>query len=294
MDVTAPLPKGIATALPSDASQSRCFHGFRAAVEPKVHMFEFKRNIGSGACGQVFQAKCATDRKCDIAIKVIPLTGEMASHAVDEKKAILTLMNRPHPNIIEYFGVLEEKGKMHIIMELGQQNFEKYLTENISKLSISQFHEIVFQVLEILNHLDLTNVFHNDFDTSNMVLLNKKIKLIDFDAITDEESRRNIRPFSKLINAAYFLSKIQLKMKYKAEDKKYNELEGKFTKAITSTKSFGDTDAKVLSEDTDIWHDDLPIETRKTLSRCFIYNESLQREIIRDRHSITPRTELVF
>lgn len=273
--------------------QSKCFHGFAQAVEPKAHMFELQSKIGSGSCGQVFRAKCATDRKCDIAIKVIPLTGWMTSHAYDEKEAVQALINNPHPNIIEYFGVVEESDKIHIVMELGEENFAEFLSGNITKLSISQFHEIMFQILEILHHLDSINIFHNDFKTRNMVLLKKKIKLVDFDLITDKETRKKTRPFSRLVNAAYFLSELQLEMKCKSKDKEFFNLRSKIFKTAKSVK-FNEACAKNLYEDDDIWHEDLPLETRKILSRCFVYDESIQRAIIKERYSITPRSELVF
>lgn len=274
-------------------SQEKCFHGFAQGTIPKAHMFEFKDKLGDGACGDVYQSKCITERKCDIAIKVIPLIGWKAESAIDEKNSIQSLIANPHPNIIEYFGVLEEDNKMYIVMELGKISFDQFLKENFSKLSVPQFHEIIFQVLEILNHLDLIGVSHIDFKLENIVCLKNKIKLIDFDNIFKKELPFYSHPSSRLINAALFLSAIQLKMKCGAINDKYYELHSKFGSAFLSD-DFNESDAKALSENPDIWHDQLPLETRQLLSRSFINEKSIQKQIIKERNKVSPRCELVF
>ncbi|WP_422472811.1 protein kinase domain-containing protein [Endozoicomonas sp. ALB032] len=274
-------------------SEDKCFHGFAQGCIPKAHMFEFKDKIDGGACGDVYRSKCVTERKCDIAIKVIPLIGWKAENAIDEKKTIKTLIANPHPNIVEYFGVLEEDDKMYIVMELGKSNLYQFLDENFSKLSVSQFHEIIFQVLEILNHLESISVTQMDFKPENMICLKNKIKLIDFDSVHKKGTRFYQPPSSRLINAALFLSKIQLKMKCGAPNDKYYELTYKFNNACLSD-DFNESDAKTLSEDPDIWHDQLPLETRQLLSRSFINEESKQKQVIKMRDKISPRSELVF
>lgn len=274
-------------------SEDKCFHGFAQGCIPKAHMFELKNKIGKGACGDVYRSKCITERKCDIAIKVIPLTAWNAENAINEKKTVQFLMANPHPNIVEYFGTLEEDDKIYIVMELGKFSLYQFLNENFSKLSVPQFHEIIFQVLEILNYLESIGVSHRDFKLDNMICLENKIKLIDFDQTCNKESRFYKHPSSRLINAALFLSEIQLEMKYGAKSDKFYELVTKFKYACLSD-NFNKSDAKALSEDPDIWHDQLPLETRQLLSRSFIYKISNYIQIIKERDKISPRSELVF
>ena len=298
MDIGCLQPKkqNLQPALDSDHYQSKCFHGFLDKVKPKVYMFDFMNIIGVGNCGQVYRAKCATERKCEIAIKVIPLQGWRANHAEVEEKNVHCLIDNPHPNIIEYFGCFDEQGKKYIVMEIGQCSLEQLLDDNISHLSIFQFHEIMYQVFELLNHLDSVGVFQNDFCWKNMVYLDRKIKLIDFDLMLDKESPEYVQlgdSLDILKNAADLLASLQLKMKYKSNNEKYFELKKRFSVALDS-ENFTESNEKSLLEDSDIWHEELPIETRKILSRCFTSDKSVRRDIIENRHSITSRNDLVF
>ena len=294
MDVVALKPDLMKAHSLDSCDKGKCFHGFVSEVTPTSYMFKFKEEIGDGCTGHVFRALCPTKHECEIAIKVVTVDNEwIASQLAVEKRAIKKLTASPHPNIIEYFGIIDERNKSYIVMELGKQSFERFLKNHFSNLTILQFNEILFQLLEILNHIDSIEVFQDDFQPQNMVCSGSKIKLIDFNSVKEKGDKYFCYPTTRLAYLSFFLCKLQLAIKLKSKNEQYFKMVEIFSEAHCN-HGFSNQDAENLSKKHDIWHEQLPLEIRKRLSRCFIHDESTQKQIIKERNSIKPREELNF
>lgn len=275
---------------------TQCFHRFVDKVKPGLMDFKLLNPVGKGAFGCVYAAKCTTDRRCDVAIKVVPLNRlKDLNKSGIELRALELIKNTPHENIIEYFGFFDETEKRYLVFELADCNLRQYLDKAIPALSPEQFNEIAFQFLNALDYLNEMQLFHDDYKLENMVFCSsdRKIKLIDFEQTRVPSDKYYLSPLEPLKSIGRFLGEIELLMVHQAENDRFFSSVQKFTHAWLKG-DFSRSEAMELEKEEPIWHQKLSGKTRNLVALCFVRDETVRSHVVNERHSLIPRQPLML
>lgn len=274
----------------------KCFHGFK--VDPASPDFTYLEKIGSGKYGVVYRAKC---RICDfdIAVKEVEAHPENSACTGLELRNLMHLKKYSHPNIIVFFGNIDQHPKRLLFLEIGNVSLNKFLDEKHCKLSISQFHDIIFQLFSMLIYLDKVQLYHGDFYHKNMVVFLPEgtIKLIDFGISKLPQDSDYKSPLADLEVASFDLAQLQLTMRYKSEDKNYdsaNKLfcQYKYRELLIESGREVQSTAETLLFNNDNWLPELPHETRELIVKGFSHDIQEQREVLTTSQHIVPRERL--
>ncbi|XP_053564360.1 serine/threonine-protein kinase Nek5 isoform X2 [Bombina bombina] len=145
--------------------------------------YEIIQQIGAGAFGKALLARVKTDNmRCvikEINLAKMPLKEKEASH-----KEVLLLAKMNHPNIVKFFGSIEENNKLYIVMEYCDYGD---LMKRINRQRGTLFEEdqILSWFVQIslgLKHIHDRKVLHRDIKAQNIFLANNGTiaKLGDF------------------------------------------------------------------------------------------------------------------
>lgn len=291
-----PAPQEVEEAPPKKELHTKCFHRFADKAKPGLLDFELLRQIDNGAYGQVYTAKCTTERECEVAIKVVSVKkAEDLKKSSVEIRALELIKATPHENIIEYFGFFDEEGRRYLVFELADLNFKKYLDKALPVISTDQFNEIAFQFLNALDHLNEIQLSHNDYKLRNMVFCSsdRKIKLIDFERSTVPSDKHFHNPLDSLPYTGLYLGEIELLMLHQAENKEFYSAIEMFRDAWRK-KNFSRHDALNLEKEEKLWFHKLSDKARNLTALCFVRDEAVHLQVINDRHSLLPRKPLML
>ena len=120
-------------------------------------LFEFKRQIGSGSYGTVFQAiNKKSGEQC--AVKVIHKEHKSEKQWYKMMRSELTMLKElNHPNLVRVFELCEDKNYIYEVAELVQHgdlfNMIERICEAKKSVSERQVAKWIVQILEALNYL---------------------------------------------------------------------------------------------------------------------------------------------
>jgi len=142
--------------------------------------FEFKQELGQGACGRTVLLYDAVIDESFVCKKYSPvydsLREELFKNFVREIK-LLHLVN--HPNVVRVFNyyLYPEQLLGYILMEYVQgTDIEDYIASRPEDLN-----EVFIQVIDGFNHLEKHNILHRDIRPHNLLVGdNGTVKIIDF------------------------------------------------------------------------------------------------------------------
>ena len=145
--------------------------------------YTFLERIDSGAFGTVMHAiETSTNREC--AIKIINKSGKKPSYINKMKEEVTILKKLKHKNIVEFFGYLETKTKLYIMMELLPFGTLKNWMENNKEINEETASVIINQLLSAVSYLHSFEICHRDIKPENVMFSEKddinSLKLIDF------------------------------------------------------------------------------------------------------------------
>jgi serine/threonine protein kinase/DNA-binding Lrp family transcriptional regulator len=143
--------------------------------------------LGSGAQGVIYHVKTVATGY-DLALKLISISAEAKSQFNDIlesiKEEFTIIKSLHHKNIISVydFGYDKKLDKYYFTMDYLQgMDLSAYVETNPK---ISQFPEIVYQILDGLNYLHSNNIIHFDIKPENIFIINKGkeplVKILDF------------------------------------------------------------------------------------------------------------------
>ncbi|XP_015432915.1 PREDICTED: neither inactivation nor afterpotential protein C [Dufourea novaeangliae] len=146
--------------------------------------------IGSGVCGDVFEAidQHADNKK--VAVKVQKLTADSQSSIIEEYKVLRDLAT--HPNLPDFYGIYRRRSgkkteydQVWFIMELCDGGTAMDLVRGLismdKKLREEHIGYILREVIKAVVYLHENNVMHRDIRGSNILLTREgEVKLVDF------------------------------------------------------------------------------------------------------------------
>jgi tetratricopeptide (TPR) repeat protein len=161
--------------------------------------YQINTELGQGGMGIVYQAQDnLLDRQ--VAIKVMSDSGvgpDGRRRLLHEAKAAAGLN---HENIVTVYDVVEEKATLYIVMELvlGKSLKEVPVEEINSVLEIGQ------QLCSALDHAHQHGIIHRDLKPENVLIVDKKVMLMDFGLARSMSTRMSIE--GDLLGTAFYLA----------------------------------------------------------------------------------------
>lgn len=146
----------------------------------------FRKELGSGAFGCVFAARRTTDGK-PVAIKVASLVSmssgqaEMLAASILNEIEMSKRLSQASKHVVRMFDFdfHRHSGLAFLVMELGEKDLEKALTER-GRLSPTERKFIWKQLVDIAVILDRENIVHLDIKPQNLVVFSgNRVKLVD-------------------------------------------------------------------------------------------------------------------
>ncbi len=148
--------------------------------------FEIIEILASGAMGEISLSMHEKTGQKRILKSLIPKLN-------NDKQAILALQSESkilkrlkHPNIVEYFGNIHDKGKISIVMEyITMDNGKPLNLEQLLKqrgtIDLKNTKKIISQVCDAIGYMHKKNILHKDIKAANILMSVKGgIKIIDF------------------------------------------------------------------------------------------------------------------
>ncbi|XP_078049671.1 STKc_myosinIII_N_like and MYSc_Myo21 domain-containing protein ninaC isoform X2 [Augochlora pura] len=146
--------------------------------------------IGSGVCGDVYDAIDQNAGNKKVAVKVQKLTADSQSFIVEEYKVLRDLAT--HPNLPDFYGIYRRRSgkkteydQIWFVMELCDGGTALDLVKGLismdKKLKEEHIGHILKEVCKAVIYLHENNVMHRDIRASNILLTKEgEVKLVDF------------------------------------------------------------------------------------------------------------------
>ena len=129
--------------------------------------FVLIKPLGSGAFGEVYQIYDLHLNKY-AAVKISKMDSKDLESEIN---IIREISNRNIPNVTKYYGdgyCSLLNGKRYYEMDLQDEKLQTFIS-NGNKLTISQFYDMVFELLFTLSYFRLNNFKHRDLSTFNIL-----------------------------------------------------------------------------------------------------------------------------
>ena len=297
MNIRPPIGTCAQKSMTSYEEPRKCFHGFSCSGQPTKSVFCFMEQIGKGSFGKVYKAKCFRARDCNVAIKVVPFIHNKYKSSLmfnidNETKVLDILKEKPHRNIIEFFGFFDDDDCRNYVFELGDMNFYEYMEKAKSRLTVAQFHEVIFQFIEGIEHLNTIGLYNFDIHPVNMVILlsSGSIKFIDFGGakILDHPNNQKC-----LYTLSIHLASYQLSIKYDNHQvDTYEKHLSVFKDTAWLKGDFSEIDFSELLKQPDLWCSGLSEEVKKFVAMCFFRDLDKRADLLRVKRYLAPRERL--
>ncbi|XP_076635717.1 STKc_myosinIII_N_like and MYSc_Myo21 domain-containing protein ninaC isoform X3 [Colletes latitarsis] len=160
------------------------------SVQDPGKRYLLRECIGSGVCGDVYEAIDQQAGNKKVAVKVQKLTPESQSLIIEEYKVLRDLAT--HPNLPEFYGIYRRRSgkkteydQIWFVMELCDggpvMDLVRGLVSMDKKLREEHIGYILKEVIKAVIHLHENNVIHRDIRGSNILLTKEgEVKLVDF------------------------------------------------------------------------------------------------------------------
>ncbi|XP_048508226.1 neither inactivation nor afterpotential protein C isoform X2 [Athalia rosae] len=160
------------------------------SIQDPGKRYALKDRIGSGVCGDVFEATDLQAGNKKVAIKIQQLTQETQALVVEEYRVLRDFAG--HPNLPEFYGIYRKRSgkksepdQVWFVMELCEGGSVMDMVRGLAaadrKLKEEHIGYILKEIVKALLHLHENNVVHRDV-CGNNILLTKggEVKLVDF------------------------------------------------------------------------------------------------------------------
>ncbi len=156
--------------------------------------FSFVKDIGKGSFGRVIRA-LDLDEMRTVAIKI-----QKKSHDLESirRESLFCKYYANHPNIIKIYGTYETVSELHIVMEEGEWNLQKFVQERGNMFTSNEtIRSIAIQIAKGLQWMHTHHFVHTDLKPENIIIQPSvqggfSAKLIDFG------QTRNVRDLTDL------------------------------------------------------------------------------------------------
>ncbi|KAA8497106.1 putative myosin light chain kinase [Porphyridium purpureum] len=169
------------------ASQKECQSWFDVLIvecgTALTYFYDLGKMIGSGAYGQVYEAKRKADGKTCAAKAVSKLTAARKElQYLARETAIMKKLD--HPHCVETLDIFDSDGKIWFVMELlkGGELFD--IVSEMHHFTEAQAVEVARQIVSGIAYLHANKIVHRDIKPENVLCVNRtfplQCKITDF------------------------------------------------------------------------------------------------------------------
>jgi len=187
-----------------DLKKAGALQAPQSAAEKPPPNFVFKRELGTGGMGIVYEAIGKIQRR--VAVKVMTPKGAEASRKAEERfrREGEILKRLRHRNIVELYDTFSHEGSRYIVMEfLEGKNLYDYVKEDLAQKHFSERVRFAIRVAAETSRALLcahaNKVIHRDIKPANVFIcaMEGPIKILDFGIARDAANPESTAPGSE-------------------------------------------------------------------------------------------------
>ncbi|EDW34549.1 GL21521 [Drosophila persimilis] len=150
-------------------------------IKIKDHEYAICQKLGCGGSSSVYLAR-RPDSGGEFALKVVDLQADptVVQGYLNETKLLEKLQGNVCVVALYDYQLLREESKLYVVMEKGDSDLNKILQSYTTNLPAYSLMSILYQMLQAVNYIHLHGVIHSDLKPANFLMVNGRLKLIDF------------------------------------------------------------------------------------------------------------------
>jgi len=151
----------------------------------RVDKYEKISKIGQGTFGEVFKARCRTDRTKIVALKKVLMENEKEGFPITALREIRILQLLNHENIVNLIEICRQysrhKTTFYLVFDFCEHDLAGLLSNINVKFSLGEIKKVMQQMCEGLFFIHNNKIIHRDMKAANILITKQGIlKLADF------------------------------------------------------------------------------------------------------------------
>jgi len=151
----------------------------------RVDKYEKIAKIGQGTFGEVFKARCRTDRTKIVALKKVLMENEKEGFPITALREIRILQLLNHKNIVNLIEICRQysrhKTTFYLVFDFCEHDLAGLLSNINVKFSLGEIKMVMQQMCEGLFFIHNNKIIHRDMKAANILITKQGIlKLADF------------------------------------------------------------------------------------------------------------------
>jgi len=151
----------------------------------RVDKYEKIAKIGQGTFGEVFKARCKTDRNKIVALKKVLMENEKEGFPITALREIRILQLLNHENIVNLIEICRQysrhKTTFYLVFDFCEHDLAGLLSNINVKFSLGEIKKVMQQMCEGLFFIHNNKIIHRDMKAANILITKQGIlKLADF------------------------------------------------------------------------------------------------------------------
>jgi len=151
----------------------------------RVDKYEKISKIGQGTFGEVFKARCRTDRSKIVALKKVLMENEKEGFPITALREIRILQLLNHENIVNLIEICRQysrhKTTFYLVFDFCEHDLAGLLSNINVKFSLGEIKKVMQQMCEGLFFIHNNKIIHRDMKAANILITKQGIlKLADF------------------------------------------------------------------------------------------------------------------
>jgi len=176
-------PSGSGSSAAQD--RDRYIEKYEFAFCSKIDKYEKIAKIGQGTFGEVFKARCRTDKNKIVALKKILMENEKEGFPITALREIRILQLLNHVNIVNLIEICRQysrhKTTFYLVFDFCEHDLAGLLSNINVKFSLGEIKKVMQQMCEGLFYIHNNKIIHRDMKAANILITKQGIlKLADF------------------------------------------------------------------------------------------------------------------
>lgn len=151
----------------------------------RIDKYEKIAKIGQGTFGEVFKARCRTDKNKIVALKKVLMENEKEGFPITALREIRILQLLNHVNIVNLIEICRQysrnKTTFYLVFDFAEHDLAGLLSNINVKFSLGEIKKVMQQMCEGLFFIHNNKILHRDMKAANILITKQGIlKLADF------------------------------------------------------------------------------------------------------------------
>jgi len=166
-------------------SRERYIEKFDFPYCAPIDKYEKIAKIGQGTFGEVFKARCKTEKTKIVALKKVLMENEKEGFPITALREIRILQLLNHTNIVNLIEICRQysrhKTTFYLVFDFAEHDLAGLLSNINVKFSLGEIKKVMQQMIEGLFYIHNNKIIHRDMKAANILITKQGIlKLADF------------------------------------------------------------------------------------------------------------------